>query len=256
MVSLAVIAGLFATSPAQADSDTLGTAEVVGGVSPKPRVDNANDEGSELPEIVTQTTPAAPSCLTTVPNVSAKYWAKVPRGTKQVVLVEGRSMRSFSSKVVRWEKLGQCWYKLSTYSSYNGYKGWAVVPWTGGLRTPIGTYRLTDAGGRLRNPGTKMRYHYGPQQYDKGGYAQGYSRLQIFDYVVAINYNRKAGTTPRANRVLSRKKASGYWFHVRRVNPTRGCVSMSRGNMRTLTRWLDPSKKPVTIQGPKSVIYG
>lgn len=211
----------------------------------------ANENLTESP---TSTPPAAP-CASTVPKVKKKYWSKVPARTKQIVVVEGRSMKSYNSKLIRWEKRGRCWVKLSTHSTYNGYKGWAIVPWTGGMRSPIGTYRLTDAGGRLRNPGTKMPYHYGPQAYGAGGYAMNRSKLQIFDYVVAINYNRKAGTTPRANKVRSRKKASGYWFHVRRAFPTRGCVSMSRTNMKTLTRWLDPTKKPVTIQGPRSTIY-
>ncbi|MFZ1362396.1 MAG: L,D-transpeptidase family protein [Candidatus Nanopelagicales bacterium] len=212
----------------------------------------------EVPTEEPTSTPSAPPvepCLTSVPKVRKKYWSKVPTGTKQVVLVEGRSMKSYSSKVVRWEKRGKCWFKLSTFDAYNGYRGWAIVPWTGGQRSPIGTYRLTDAGGRLANPGTKMRYHYGPQAYGAGGYAMSRAKLQIFDYVVAVNYNRKAGTTPRANKVLTRKKASGYWFHVRRAFPTRGCVSMSRPNMKTFTRWLDPSKKPVTIQGPRTTIY-
>lgn len=164
-------------------------------------------------------------------------------------------MKSYSSRVLRWEKVNGCWVRLATHDSYNGYKGWATVPWTGGMRSPIGTYRLTDAGGRLANPGTKMQYHYGPQSYGAGGYAMSRAKLQIFDYVVAVNYNRKAGTTPRANRVLTNRKSSGYWFHVRRLAPTRGCVSMDRSDMKQFAQWLDPAKKPVTIQGPKSVIY-
>lgn len=215
------------------------------------------DTESPTAPIATPTPPANPivPCATKIPNVSKKYWKKVPKGTKQAVVVEGRGMKSYSSKTARWEKVQGCWVKLSTYETYNGNKGWAIVPWTGGQRSPIGTYRLTDAGGRLRNPGTKMRYHYGPKSYAAGGYGMSQAKLQIFDYVVAVNYNRKAGTTPRANRVLDRRKASGYWFHVRRAFPTRGCVSMSRPNMKQLTQWLDPAKKPVTIQGPKSVIY-
>lgn len=234
--SLAAVGALIIGAPAYADEG-----------------DTPSDPPTESP-----TTPPVPvtPCATTVPKIKKKYWSKVLAGTKQIVVVEGRGMKSYESKLIRWEKRGKCWVKLSTYDTYNGYRGWAVVPWTGGMRTPIGTYRLTDAGGRLRNPGTKMPYHYGSRAYGAGGYAMSRAKLQIFDYVVAINYNRRAGTTPRSGKVLDRRKASGYWFHVRRAFPTRGCVSMSRPNMKALTKWLDPSKKPVTIQGPRTTIYG
>lgn len=213
---------------------------------------------SATPTSSTSPIPPASSsttCKTGLPKIRKKYLNKVPKSTKQLVIVEGRSMKSFDSKLSRWEKRGKCWIKLSTNNTFNGARGWAPVPWTGGQRTPIGTYALTDAGGRLRNPGTKMRYHHGPQAYGAGGYKMSNAKLQIFDFVVAINYNRKAGTTPRANKVLTNRKASGYWFHVRRSFPTRGCVSMSRPNMKQLTRWLDPKKRPYTIQGPKKSLY-
>lgn len=207
---------------------------------------------SSTPTPTAPVTPPKPvkPCATRIPKVVDAYWKKVPKSTRQVIVVEGNGMKSYNSRVVRWEKIRGCWIKLSTYSSFNGYKGWAVVPWTGGRRSPIGTYRLTDAGGRRRNPGTKMPYDYSP-----AGYRYGNSRNQIFDYVVAVNYNRFQGAPPKSTHVPNPHKASGYWFHVRRAFPTKGCVSLAKKNMKTLVRWLDPAKKPVTIQGPKSVIY-
>src|SRR5690606_7449487 len=115
--------------------------------------------------------PTTPACTTALPKIKSKYLKKVPASTKQLVVVVGRSKTSYSSKVYRYEKINNCWVRLSVYNSYNGAKGWADPPWSGGLRSPIGTFSLTDAGGRLRNPGTKMRYHYGPQAYGAGGYA-------------------------------------------------------------------------------------
>ena len=56
---------------------------------------------------------------------------------------------------------------------------------------------LTDAGGRLPNPGTTLPYHYGPQAYSKFGYRMNNKTVQVFDYVVAINFNRNIGKPPR-----------------------------------------------------------
>ena len=93
----------------------------------------------------------------------------------------------------------------------------------GSLRSPIGVFSLTDAGGRLRNPGTAMRYHYGPKKYERGGYKISYP-VQLYNYVIAINYNRRIGKPPRNTNQPDRTTGSGYWIHQRGLGSTRGCV--------------------------------
>jgi len=153
----------------------------------------------------------------------------------------------------RWEKSGGCWVQLSSWWSLNGFKGWHERPWTGSLRSPIGVFSLTDAGGRLRNPGTAMRYHYGPKKYERGGYKISYP-VQLYNYVIAINYNRRIGKPPRNTNQPDRTTGSGYWIHQRGLGSTRGCVSLTKSQLVTTLRWMQPTALPHIIMGPAQSI--
>ncbi|KOG91090.1 lipoprotein, partial [Streptomyces varsoviensis] len=71
-----------------------------------------------------------------------------------------------------------------------------------------------------------------------------------FDYVVAINYNRKAGTSPLDwTRPMGADRGGGIWLHVDHGGPTHGCVSVAQDRMAELLRTLDPARKPVVVMG-------
>lgn len=152
----------------------------------------------------------------------------------------------------RWEKINGCWQLLSTwYDSTNGYKGWNERPWSGSLLTPIGVFSITDVGGRLPNPGTAMPYHHGPKYYERGGYKLKYP-VQIYNYVMAINYNRIVGTPPRSEKRRFRAKSSGYWIHQQGLGVTRGCIGLTKQEMVTTLQWLRPEASPRIVMGPQA----
>ena len=77
----------------------------------------------------------------------------------------------------------------------------------------------------------------------------------VFDYVVAINFNRVPGRSPLdLTRPNPKIKDGGIWLHVAGRGATRGCVSISRAQMRTMLRWLDPDQRPVIVMGPRGVL--
>ncbi len=197
------------------------------------------------PSVLTPTASASPaSCQTTVPGLAKKYQPKA--ATKQVVVAAGDGWDESWSTVTRWQKSGKCWTKVGSVRARNGANGWHKHPWDGSLYSPVGRYGLTDAGGKWKNPGTKMRYW-------RNKYGYYHPNPNIFGYVIAVNFNRRAGHSPEDNyRPNPKIPDGGIWIHVWRDRPTRGCVSMSAANMRTLLRWLKPKKKPVIVMGPAS----
>lgn len=205
------------------------------------------------PTVPTLTPTSTPPCLTAVPTVNPAYLAKVPAKTRQLIVVRGISKRSYDSKFDRWQRVGRCWVTVSSDWSLNGANGWHSRPWTGSLRSPIGVFSLTDTGGRLPNPGTTMRYHYGPQRYERGGYKISYP-VQLYNYVIAINYNRRIGKHPRDTRQPDPSTGSGYWIHQRGLGVTRGCVSLPKAKLRRTLQWLNKADRPYVVMGPQKLI--
>ncbi|MEI8081239.1 MAG: L,D-transpeptidase family protein [Actinomycetes bacterium] len=194
-------------------------------------------------------------CLTSVPNVFPQYLAAIPAYTRQVIVSRGVDRRSADNLFERWQKVGDCWQNVGSVWSYNGANGWHVRPWSGSLRSPIGVFSLTDAGGRLPNPGTTLRYHYGPARYERGGYKIDYP-VQLYNYVVAINYNRRIGKPPRDERQPDKTTGSGYWIHQRGLGVTRGCLSLTKSQLRVLLQWLNRADRPYIVMGPQATIGG
>jgi len=111
-------------------------------------------------------------------------------------------------------------------------------------------YGLTDAGGLLGDPGTRLPYHRSGAFTSPGTGFEGEPLAGSFDYVIAINYNREAGTSPLDwTRPLGAGRGGGIWFHVDHGGPTHGCVSVSEQHMKELLRVLDPGLHPVVVMG-------
>lgn len=177
--------------------------------------------------------------------------ARIPARTAQIVLTVGKGDRSSVSTVQFWSRRAGCWQLDHAARARNGYAGWHPHPWDGSGYSPIGVFSLTDAGGRLPNPGTKMPYHYGPKSYVSGGYRMNDNATQVFDYVVAVNFNRYTGRPPRDDgRPNPRIPDGGIWFHVGGAGATRGCISISKGEMVLALAWLDPAARPMMVMGP------
>lgn len=134
--------------------------------------------------------------------------------------------------------------------AHNALRGWSDHHRAGDLRSPIGVYGLTDAGGLRRDPGTRLSYDRGTGFTSPGTGFEGESLQGSFDYVIAIDYNREPGTSPLDwTRPLGARRGGGIWLHVDHGGPTHGCVSVAKEYLKELLLTLDPALHPVVVMG-------
>ncbi|MET7729763.1 L,D-transpeptidase family protein [Streptomyces sp. NPDC005402] len=192
-----------------------------------------------------------------IPGLGPRTWAKVPAGTRQAVVVTGRGRDSPVSTVVLYERTAAGWQAGASWPAHNALKGWTDHHLAGDLRSPIGVYTLTDAGGLLKDPGTRLPYDHGVGFTSPGTGFEGEPLAGSFDYVVAINYNRKPGTSPLDwTRPLGAGRGGGIWLHVDHGGPTHGCVSIAEKHMKELLRALEPDLRPVVVMGDAKSLAG
>jgi L,D-peptidoglycan transpeptidase YkuD (ErfK/YbiS/YcfS/YnhG family) len=191
---------------------------------------------------------ASPSRLA---GLGPQTLARIPQRTRQVVLVTGRSRDSSDARVVLYRRAADGgWQPGAAWPAHNAKDGWTTDHRVGDLRSPIGVFTLSDAGGLLSDPGTRLPYHHSGG-FDIGGRGfRGESLAGSFDYVVAIDYNRKTGVSPLDwTRPMGSARGGGIWLHVDHGGPTHGCVSVSEPHMKQLLAALDPALHPVVVMG-------
>ncbi|MFD4723233.1 L,D-transpeptidase family protein [Streptomyces sp. NPDC058423] len=185
-----------------------------------------------------------------LPGLGPRTRAQIPERARQVVLVTGQGKNSPKSQVVLYRRTSAGWEPGATWPAHNALKGWTDDHRLNDLRSPIGVFTLTDAGGLLADPGTELPYDQSPGFTISGTGFEGEPLAGSFDYVVAINYNRKPGTSPLDwTRPLGADKGGGIWLHVDHDGPTHGCVSLAQQHMKELLRTLDPDRHPVIVMG-------
>jgi L,D-peptidoglycan transpeptidase YkuD (ErfK/YbiS/YcfS/YnhG family) len=190
---------------------------------------------------------AAPQQL---PGLGPKTWARVPDDARQAVVVTGRGKNSSRSTVVLYERTEAGWEAGEAWPAHNALRGWTEDHHAGDLHSPIGVFDLTDAGGLLRDPGTRLPYDQGSGFTVSGTGFEGEPLAGSFDYVIAINYNRRPGTSPLDwTRPLGASRGGGIWLHVDHGGPTHGCVSIAEKHMKELLLALDPARRPVVVMG-------
>ncbi|MGX1882271.1 hypothetical protein [Streptomyces sp. NPDC055287] len=196
-----------------------------------------------------------PRTLAGLPGLGPRTLAGVPRNTRQALVVtgEGRDKNRGTAVLHERERPGAAWRPGPRWPTRNAVRGWTDKHVQGDLRSPVGVFTLTDAGGLLPDPGTKLTYDMSPAFTAQGTGAQGEPLEGSFDYVIAINFNREPGTTPLDwTRPLGEDRGGGIWLHVDHDGPTQGCVSFTRPVMKRLLRTLDPAKSPVVVMGDKA----
>ncbi|GAA2840749.1 L,D-transpeptidase family protein [Kitasatospora sp. CM 4170] len=186
-----------------------------------------------------------------IPGLGAAFTARIPAETTQVVLASGEDKNANKNTVTLWTRTPEGrWLAGETWHGHNGNSGWTTDHKEGDLRSPIGVFSLTDAGGRKADPGGKLPYDKDPAFVVSGTGFFGDQLEGSFDYVVAINYNRVAGNSPLdPRRPMGSKKGGGIWIHVDHDGPTHGCVSIPEDKMAELIRTLDPAAHPVIVMG-------
>ncbi|MEU6236837.1 L,D-transpeptidase family protein [Kitasatospora sp. NPDC047058] len=186
-----------------------------------------------------------------IPGLGAAFTARIPAETTQVVLASGQDKNANKNTVTLWTRTPEGrWLAGETWQGHNGNNGWTTDHNEGDLRSPIGVFSLTDAGGRKADPGGKLPYDKDPSFVVSGTGFFGDQLEGSFDYVVAINYNRVPGNSPLdSRRPMGSKKGGGIWIHVDHDGPTHGCVSIPEDKMAQLIRTLDPAAHPVIVMG-------
>lgn len=202
----------------------------------------------------TQSRPVEPlRSPTDIPGLGPLTRARIPATARQAVVVTGEGPDSPRSTVVlhRFDDPALGWRpEAGPWPAHNGMRGWTDHHLADDLRSPVGVFGLTDAGGRLPDPGTLLPYDEQPRFSVTGEGFLGEPLEGSFDHVVAINYNRTPGTSPLdRTRPLGEERGGGIWIHVDHGGPTQGCVSLTEDRMRELLLTLDPAKHPVIVMG-------
>ena len=211
---------------------------------------------------------------------------------RQLIVVTGAS-RTSTSATLRTYRLGGDGRWAAAFPAMparTGYGGWVA----GGRRrqgtgtTPQGTYRITDAFGLQPDPGTALPYRHAdgndywagdqqdPRTYNlvqpraserrtwRTGESERLSAYPVqYAYAAVIDFNRPAASTVRWNATLGEhvtgkpvdvRLGSAIFLHVNGKGSTAGCVSVSRADLLTVLRWLDPALKPRIVMAPLSDI--
>ncbi|MEV7688976.1 hypothetical protein ACFW1F_20545 [Streptomyces bungoensis] len=186
-----------------------------------------------------------------LPGVGDRMWSQVPAETGQAVVVYGERRDSPDSLAVLYERRGSTWMRTASWPAHNGRSGWTQDHQMDDGRSPVGVFTLTDAGGALADPGSRLRYWH-----DDNAYATMLPPEQVhahdFDYVIAIDYNRFKGVPPFDwGRPEGVEKGGGIWLHMDHGDGTSACVTVPESGMKTLLHTLDPARHPVVVMGDR-----
>ncbi|MFQ6146039.1 L,D-transpeptidase family protein [Streptomyces seoulensis] len=220
-------------------------------------------------------TRARPAASTRLPGLGPRTLAGIPRSAREVVLVAGEDRNSSTSRATLYRRTDTGtntgtgtgtgtgskadtadtgadagWTAVASWPARNALRGWTDDHREGDLRSPIGVFTLTDAGGRLADPGTGLPYHRSASFSISGTGFAGEPLAGSFDYVVAIDYNRRVGVSPLdPARPQGGERGGGIWLHVDHGGPTHGCVALAEADMKQLLRALDTGLRPVIVMG-------
>lgn len=190
-----------------------------------------------------------------IPGVADRFHKRVPDGSTQVVTVQGKGRNSAAATVRLYSRGAGGWVEERSWPAHNGKKGWTPNHRAGDDRSPVGVFGLSDAGGALPAPDSKLPYTHSGDFAPPAHWPEGYQH--DFDHVIAVDYNRVAGASPLdARRPEGQSRGGGIWLHLDHGSGTSGCVSLSSSGLRYLLRTLDPERKPTVVMGDRATLAG
>ncbi|TVL89603.1 hypothetical protein [Streptomyces sp. SAJ15] len=226
---------------AKGGSDGRGARDTVG--------DGGGPRGGSAKQPANRASP--PAVSTRIPDVGDTLHSRIPDRSRQVLAVYGEGENSARATAVLYVKRGENWHRDRSWAAHNGRRGWTVDHEENDLRSPVGVFTLSDAGGVLPDPGARLPYdadaafaapRYWPKTY-----------WNDFDYVIAIDYNRVRGTSPLdPTRPRGQREGGGIWLHLDHGSGTSACVSLPKSGMEYLLKTLDPERHPVVVMGDKA----
>jgi L,D-peptidoglycan transpeptidase YkuD (ErfK/YbiS/YcfS/YnhG family) len=206
--------------------------------------------------------PAAPAAAALAPAAAPGVpprLASIPARTTQAVLVDAPSPGATTATVSAWARSGTGWTAfLPPTPAFLGRDGMGPSS-ERSARTPAGTFTVTQAFGRLADPGTALPYsHVGADDWWVGDTASPlYNTHQVcapgrcrfderasenlqaaghaYDHAIVID----ADTDP-----VRPGAGSAYFLHIG-DHATAGCVATDAGTVVRLMRWLTPGAHPM-----------
>lgn len=185
-------------------------------------------------------------------------------GASRVITVVASSYASTSATLQAWNRApGGGWLRYGpAILAHVGSEGLTTSPSEFKSATPIGSFTLTQAFGRLASPGGLPYFQttpadwwisqqgplYNTHQRCSGscGFTQGdpnehlYYETPYYNYAVVINTPAGAAAYPHG---------SAFFLHVTDGSATAGCVAIPQGNLVTIMKWLVPSAHPRILIG-------
>ncbi|MCX5013364.1 hypothetical protein OG765_20560 [Streptomyces sp. NBC_00555] len=228
------------------DDNAVGTAS-------QARADSRPQAPDRAARDAQREAPRAP--LQGLTGISEQTLARIPAESRQLVLVTGKAGDSSESTAALYTRpaAGADWVRTESWPARNGAKGWSTERTYGDLTSPQGVFALTDAGGLLAPPpGTRLPYDKDRAFVATGRGVNGESLAGSFDYVVAIDFNRRPGKSPLDSvKPEGEDKGGNIWLHVDHDGPSQGCVGIPKEAMKKVLATLDPAAKPVIVMGPE-----
>jgi L,D-peptidoglycan transpeptidase YkuD (ErfK/YbiS/YcfS/YnhG family) len=187
---------------------------------------------------------------------------------RQVITAVGSSTSSTTGVVQAWRKVPGGWRRAGpAVPAWFGSDGLTRQPSESRSATPIGSFTLTHAFGRLPDPGTALPYVrttpadwwisqpgplYNTRQRCSSGCAftrgdpneQLYYTVPYYRYAVVIDYNTRNSPTG-----VVQGAGSAFFLHVSVGAPTQGCISIAQSKLVRLLRWLSPARHPRILIG-------
>jgi L,D-peptidoglycan transpeptidase YkuD (ErfK/YbiS/YcfS/YnhG family) len=199
---------------------------------------------------------------------------------QQVIVVTAPNWRATRGELRAYEKRANGTWRqvVAPTKAWLGYGGLVVGTQRrqGTGKTPVGTYAIPSAFGRLGDPGTKLRYRtfdrsdawtYNPADpatynvyqtanrswRSYGKYAEHlWSYGSQYNYVAVMDFNLPKGPIRkgadgirRTERPANTARGGGIFLHVSNGKSTAGCIAIAQPKMKRIMRWLDPAKNPV-----------
>jgi L,D-peptidoglycan transpeptidase YkuD (ErfK/YbiS/YcfS/YnhG family) len=208
--------------------------------------------------------------------------------SRQVVVVTAANWDTSYARLQTWQRsnAGQWEQVMGPVPARVGWSGFqreqSRLQNTG--KTPAGTFSLLRGFGMNQLSGVDIPYRvvdnddwwpydptdpttYNVQQFHRVHHARWRtawaehlrSYTTQYRFAVVIDYNLPSGIRWRngqriATEPADTSKGGGIFLHVDGSGPTAGCISVSRHDMRSVLRWLDPDLQPIIVMGPRSVI--
>jgi L,D-peptidoglycan transpeptidase YkuD (ErfK/YbiS/YcfS/YnhG family) len=188
------------------------------------------------------------------------------RSSRQLVVVTAARLGSRDGTVRLFDYRDGDWVKARAFTSRLGRRGLidGLLRHAGSLTTPTGIWRLPGyVFGTHRRPpdGTRMAYRQITQHswwssernatyntwVETSRWVYG---EHLADYPVEYEFAFSSGYNAPPNSRISGRGA-GIFVHVFGRGYTAGCVSVARGDMIRLLRWLDPAARPACAIGTR-----